>query len=296
MGNLRDLIFLRIIALKRKKCLIHLHGAYYRELIDSAMPAWQRKLNVKAIGKTDGAIVLGESLRYIFRDILPEDKIFVIPNCADCDVLMSNDEFAASLTRKHDVKQVLYLSNFIKSKGYPIVLELALLEKKRHERGGERKLSFHFAGCFFDKAERKFFFDFADRHALWDYISFHGTVSGDEKLALLKECDVFALPTLYPREGQPISILEAMGNGMMILTTDHAGIPDIVTNGENGIVLDKNNLRAEEIYEMLLEKCADEEYLKKVAKTNRQLVEERYNEDCFIGNIGKRFESLIGTD
>ncbi len=47
----------------------------------------------------------------------------------------------------------------------------------------------------------------------------------------------FALPTRYPNEGQPISILEAMGNGMFIITTDHAGIPDITVGTENGIVL-----------------------------------------------------------
>lgn len=45
--------------------------------------------------------------------------------------------------------------------------------------------------------------------------------------------------TRYPNEGQPISILEAMGNGMMIVTTDHAGIPDIVEDGVNGIIAQK---------------------------------------------------------
>ncbi len=53
-----------------------------------------------------------------------------------------------------------------------------------------------------------------------------------KKRKLLKECYIFALPTRYRNEGQPISILEAMGNGMFIITTDHAGIPDIVGTGE----------------------------------------------------------------
>ena len=61
-------------------------------------------------------------------------------------------------------------------------------------------------------------------------------MGGEEKRKLLKECYIFALPTRYPNEGQPISILEAMGNGMFIITTDHAGIPDIVGT-ENGIIL-----------------------------------------------------------
>jgi len=51
---------------------------------------------------------------------------------------------------------------------------------------------------------------------------------------------IFCLPTYYPNEGQPISILEAMANGCAIVTTDHGGIKDVVTK-ENGIFVGKSN-------------------------------------------------------
>jgi hypothetical protein len=39
-------------------------------------------------------------------------------------------------------------------------------------------------------------------------------------------------------EGQPISILEAMGLGNVIVTTKHAGIPDVCGN-KNAVFVDK---------------------------------------------------------
>lgn len=69
--------------------------------------------------------------------MLPNEKIFTVPNCVDDEYLMSDEEFEEKIRTlpERKVKHVLYLSNFIRSKGYPEVLKMAKLEK---ERGGER--------------------------------------------------------------------------------------------------------------------------------------------------------------
>ena len=41
-------------------------------------------------------------------------------------------------------------------------------------------------------------------------------------------------PTDGDTEGQPLAILEAMAAGVAVITTDHAGIPELVTDGVNG--------------------------------------------------------------
>lgn len=247
-GNLRDLVILKLLNMKKKKCLIHLHGGYYRKLVDNEMYVWQRKMNYKAIRKLEGAIVLSESLRTIFKGMISNDKIFVVPNCVDDEFLMNDTEFEEMLKTAdtRTVKHVLYLSNFIKTKGYPEVLEMAKLEKERCVAGGEKKFHFDFAGKFFAKSEEEYFFEYIKEYNLKDFITYHGIVGGEKKQKILRDCDIFVLLTRYPNEGQPISILEAMGNGMMIVTTDHAGIPDIVENGVNGIVIElgtKNTVR-----------------------------------------------------
>lgn len=66
-----------------------------------------------------------------------------------------------------------------------------------------------------------------------------GWVSGDEKIELLNQSDVFVLPSY--NEGLPISILEAMSYGMPIISTRVGGIPEIVNNGHNGILIEPGN-------------------------------------------------------
>ena len=51
------------------------------------------------------------------------------------------------------------------------------------------------------------------------------------------------LPTYYPMEGQPISIIEAMGFGNFIVTTNHAGIPDICCK-KNSLFVQKGDSKS----------------------------------------------------
>lgn len=289
-GNLRDLIIFKLLKMQHKKCLIHLHGGYYRQLVDNDMSGWQRKANYKAISQLEGVIVLGESLKPIFQGMLSDDKIFVVPNCVDDEYLMSDEEFDDKIRTidQRKVKHLLYLSNFIRSKGYPEVLEMAKLEKERVNNGEERKLHFDFAGKFFEETEKQFFYDYIKENGLEDYVTYHGVVGGDKKRELLRVCDIFVLLTRYPNEGQPISILEAMGNGMAIITTDHAGIPDIVKNGENGIVVKKNEVF--QMKEILF--IATEDLVARELR-NRYEVKEKYMEIRYKSNIRRVFNKMV---
>lgn len=291
-GNLRDLVIFKLLELQHKKCLIHLHGGYYRQLVDNDMAGWQRKANYNAIKKLAGAIVLSESLKSIFEGIIDEDKIFVVENCVDDQYLLTDQEIEDKLSalEKKQVLHVLWLSNFIRSKGYLFVLEMAKDEKERVDTGEEKRFHFDFAGKFFEESEKEYFESYVKKNGLEEYITYHGVVGGEEKRKLLKECYLFALPTRYPNEGQPISILEAMGNGMFILTTDHAGIPDIVEDGVNGIVIPKNQVDARQSYETIIKlSCED---LRKTISINRGSIIIRFNQKNYIGKVRRVFEKL----
>lgn len=288
-GNVRDLIILKLLSLQHKKCLIHLHGGYYRQMVDSDLSSWQRKANYKAIKKVAGVIVLSKSLKKIFEGMIDDSKIFVVENCVDDEYLMSNTELEEKIKtlEKKKIFHVLWLSNFIRSKGYPLVLEMAKLEKERVESGGEKRFHFDFAGIFFEDKEKEYFNGFVNENKLDEYITHHGVVEGEKKRELLKLCDIFALPTRYPNEGQPISILEAMGNGMFIVTTDHAGIPDIVKDGLNGIVVyeDKDNIWI--YYKRMMNiqsKC-----MEKIIARNRDFILTGFKEKNYLENIKKVF-------
>lgn len=288
-GNIRDLILLQVLFLKKKKCVIHLHGGYYRNLIDSDIGKLQKRLNYKLMRKVNGAIVLSDSLRAIFKDIVPDDSISVIPNCVDDEFVITNEEFQSKIKEldSNQVIQVLYLGNFIESKGYRKILELARIEKENNEQG-IRNFHFNFAGRFYDEKEENYFRSYISTHNLEDCITYHGVVEGKEKRDLLKKSHIFVLITRYKNEGQPISILEAMGNGLVIVTTDHAGIPDVVKDGLNGLVLNSGqDFDMQSLY-LKISNLRNVSYIN-YALTNRKTCMENYTEFAYLEKFEKLF-------
>lgn len=293
-GNLRDLLILFLLRMKKARCLIHLHGGYYRRLVDNDCQKWQRKLNYKAMKYVSGGIVLGPSLKHIFAGMMDKERIFIVPNCIDDQFVLNQVAFDEKCEKLISCNRlnVLYLSNFIQTKGYREVLELAYRAKKE----GNQRFHFHFAGRFFDSQEEVYFFDYIKKHSLEEYVTYHGIVSGKSKQDLLSQCHVFILPTRYPKEGQPISILEAMGNGMTVITTNHAGIPDIVRNGENGLVVDKANISVADMYAYLMELLNDRGKTTEVAIANYTTVVEKYAEANYISNLEHVFQRLCSNE
>lgn len=70
-------------------------------------------------------------------------------------------------------------------------------------------------------------------------ISFPGWLDEIERDHYLKMSDIFFLPSYT--EGMPMSILEAMGYGLPVVSTNIGGIPDLVKNNENGYLSDPGN-------------------------------------------------------
>ena len=217
--------------------------------------------------------------------MLPKDKIFVCPNCVDDDFLPSSIDDKINSLSEARVLHVLYLSNFIEAKGYLDVIHLAEMTNKQKQ---QNKFVFHFAGKFFSQEDERLFMD---RIKGLDNVKFHGIVGGKDKTDLLQQCNIFVLLTRYPNEGQPISILEAMGNGMAIITTNHAGIPEIANAG-NGFVCDKGNIRLDEIYNYLLDCYNNRNKLIDVCQHNYLITKTRYTEKQYIDNMDTIFRTV----
>lgn len=291
IGNLRDILILQIIKWKKNKCLIHLHGGYYRQLIDQDCGKIQKHINYSLIKNLDGCIVLGNTLHKIFKGMINENKIFTVPNGVDNQFLLPTNllEQKKDDILKTPILHILYLSNFIESKGYKDVLNLALMAKQN----SQEELHFHFAGKFFHSEDESYTINFITNNNLQNYITLHGVVSGEKKKNLLHQCHIFILTTRYPNEGQPISILEAMGNAMGIITTNHAGIPDIVENNINGLVIEKQNINIEQIYRYILYISKNRHILNKIGNTNYQTIKNKFTESQYISNMEKVFQNLL---
>jgi glycosyltransferase involved in cell wall biosynthesis len=72
-------------------------------------------------------------------------------------------------------------------------------------------------------------------------VRFHGALPSAEVFERMRAADVLVLPSR--REGLPNVLLEAMANGCAIVASRAGGIPEVVANGENGLLFDLGDVR-----------------------------------------------------
>lgn len=233
MAFLRDGLMICAAALLSKRTVVHLHGGGFQDLYFQS-PTWMRFFMRKVLTQVSVFIVLGEALRDQFSFVPGAlARTQVVPNG------LPDNLQAVSLPRKKGVPlRLLYLSNMIESKGYLDVLAACRILAKQHD------FRCDFCGAFTrtvvngtsveaTEAEAQFF-DLVKKWGLENFVSYKGVVRDREKMKVLAESDVFLLPSSYPWEGQPLSIIEALAFGIPVVATDYRGIPEQVIDGYNG--------------------------------------------------------------
>ena len=98
-GNIRDLIFIYFLLIKKKKIVVHLHGGYYKQMLENDCGKLTKKINEILFKKLSAAITLGESLKYIFKGIVKENNIFVVENCVDNKYLIDQVVFEKKINK-----------------------------------------------------------------------------------------------------------------------------------------------------------------------------------------------------
>ena len=92
-------------------------------------------------------------------------------------------------------------------------------------------------------------------------------------------------------EGQPISILEALASGNIVLTTKQGGIPDIFQNGVKAFFLKKNS---PEDIALKLEKISyGLKQLHPLIKKNAIEVRRKYTLSNYLKSIGQLILDIL---
>lgn len=104
-----------------------------------------------------------------------------------------------------------------------------------------------------------------------DYIHLLGRLDFSHVIALLKDTDIFCLPTDYP-EGFPTSVLEAAACKNYIVTTNKGGSKELILDGTYGAILKENT--PEEIAQVFMRAINEPDYRHSaIDKTYRRLNE-----------------------
>lgn len=251
-GYLKYVPFMWAAKIRKIPYVIHIHGGYFRTMYNNTKGR-KRKFIYRSLRHLSGAIVLGNSLRYMLEGLIPNEKIFVCENGVEDEIFATEEEIKNKIGRwkNDDTIRIVYLSNLMKAKG---ILDLLEAVKILDSKG--KKVHLDVAGAIEPEIKLEIERYFAE---LGDVITYHGVVNGQTKKKLLLDNYIFCLPSNHPYgEGQPISILEAMANGCVLVTTDHGGIKDIV-NKKYGIFVEKGS--AESIAKTLETKLIKEMFI-----------------------------------
>jgi colanic acid/amylovoran biosynthesis glycosyltransferase len=82
----------------------------------------------------------------------------------------------------------------------------------------------------------------AEALGVTDAVRFHGPLSETDTLAVTARADILVLPSFM--EGLPVVIIEAMALGKPVIASGVAGIPELVRDGVNGLLVPPSHWRA----------------------------------------------------
>jgi glycosyltransferase involved in cell wall biosynthesis len=130
---------------------------------------------------------------------------------------------------------------------------------------------------------------------LEDCVFFLGAQPFKQVLEEYKKHDIFILPCVIARNGgrdiSPNSLLEAMAMKMPVISTTIAAIPEIVDDGENGLLVPPNNENA--LADAAIKLIQDYNSRKTLGENARKKIEERFD---IHKNLQQYFALLNGKN
>jgi glycosyltransferase involved in cell wall biosynthesis len=212
----------------------------------------------------DCVVAISESIRLQLRNCgVPTDKIKKIYEGMDLAFYPRRDiSSRRGLDKPVVIGTVAHLSH---EKGLDSLIRAAALIPDVH-----KKLRFVIVG---DGACRPKLEELVREKGLQDCFHFWGFQSNASDH--LKSFDIFALPSLS--EGLSSAILEAMASSLPIVATDVGGIPELVTNGYNGLLVPPANPEA--LAEAIRKLAEHPEESLQMGRRGRERMEEHFTLD-----------------
>ncbi len=282
LGNIKDLLIYFLIRKNLKNTVIHMLGGSGMDVLlnKNKITSWLNGIFMKQMR---AVIVEGERGKDIFKKKFPLSRIKIVYNFADEYLHSGREEVSVKLMNLSKLN-VLYLSNLLKGKGY-----LELLEAFRNlPINTRRQMTLTFVGGFQDEIKRNIFLELIKNEPDIKYLG--DFIDGNDKKELYLKSHIFCLPTYYPYEGQPISILEAYATGCIVITTAHAGIPDVFKDRINGFLVQKQD--SNDIIRALELAASSKEKLCEIAFNNLSEATHLYRSQDYRNSIKEIFKNF----
>jgi glycosyltransferase involved in cell wall biosynthesis len=184
----------------------------------AAQPGPVKRMIVGQLEAAARVLVLSESWRRFVAEIAPRAETAVVPNYVDVP--------DGAALRARPAREILFLGLIGERKG---VFDLLPAFAAARAANGALELTIGGNGAI-GRARSE-----AQRLGVADHVDLRGWVGAQEREALLTRADIFALPSR--NEGLPMSVLEAMARGLPVIATPVGGVPELIEDGVNGLLV-----------------------------------------------------------
>ena len=297
-GFARDTCYILLARLLGQRVVVHFRGGGFTQFYGALSRSLQAVVRF-VVRRTDKVIVQADCLRHMFEDIVGADRVSVVPNGVDLTAWPRPEAAAVDDSSHQAPLRVLFVGHLSAAKGLGDLLEAVpkVLRALPHTEfilagetlGKERNIMT-------DAGGRSLGVESLDEH--WRMIeqdeacnrAVHalGTVFDEQKYQTFANADLFVLPS--HSEGFPLSMLEAMAAGLPVVCCAVGAIPEIISDGENGRLVQPGE--PDELAEAIIDVLENEGKRHRMSETNRRAVTELYDIERVWGRLLRVFEDV----
>jgi glycosyltransferase involved in cell wall biosynthesis len=126
---------------------------------------------------------------------------------------------------------------------------------------------------------------------LENFVTVHGPKYGQEKKMFFQHAAVFVFPTYYFNEAFPVVLLEAMQYGLVCISTRVGGIPDMIEENYNGLLVHKRDVK--ELAEKISYLLQNPRRITEMGEQAGKRFLERYTITAFEQQMVNTFDNIL---
>lgn len=247
-----------------------------------------RSYEKKLMNRSDALIAVS---KYTFSELtelygIDEKKIYVIYNGVDINKFkprVNKAELKREFSLEEKQKTVLFVGRLYHRKGLEILLHSIppVLQKFSD-------VKFAISGAGFKEKEESLR-TLAKKLKIEEQVKFLGYIP-DEKLPFLYSAsDIFVLPAIY--ENFPFAILEAQATGLPVISTKVGGIPEFLTDNENGFLIDPGD--PTQLTQKVLTLLQDQQLAIEMGRRGRKLIKDKLSWRLITSQVIALYHKLL---
>lgn len=259
-----------------KKIILHMHGAEFKEFYQNSNNVVKSKI-IKLLTRVDVVLVLGKQWQEYVLGLDKNINAIILKNSVN-----TTNEI---ITKSEKNINILFLAVLIERKGIFDLIEVAKLIKDENKLSNF-KLNFIIAGSGEEEQKCR---EMVKRYELDNQFKFVGWVNGDQKKQLLKDSNIFVLPSY--NEGLPVAILEAMSYGIPVISTNVGSIEEAVKHEYNGFIHSPGDINM--LKEYIENLVVDSKKWNKFSENSKKIIDKEYDSKGYFKNIENIYLNLI---